>query len=258
MLFIISQGCANLASRQFVQESQRSPQYQQFFNELDRTVDEAGVRDASGARVDGFPYLRANRFLASFKDELDGEDQKQEWVHRLQQLDLESRQKEIYNLSPARIQDLSLRLAESFDRDTLMRRVEFYAHQLLAHDQRRPDFYATLQKAVEIPDEYSTTMRVIGLYPITSLPVAAVTHNVFEEFTEWHRTPLHELETVGTVKFYGPHQHLQYSPAKVRAMLLASASNPLQIPDLSVAARRALLHMFAPVFAPDIAAEYDQ
>jgi hypothetical protein len=103
-----------------------------------------------------------------------------------------------------------LRLNESVDRYTLFSRATFYSHKLLAHDQRRPDFYATLQKAVEIPDEYSTTMRVIGLYPIASLPVAAVTHNVFEEIAEWHRIPMHELETVGAVKIYGPDQRHPY------------------------------------------------
>ena len=257
-LLLLSQGCANLASRQFVADSERPPQVQSFFDELDHAVNAAGVRDASGSAVAGFPYLRANRFLASFKDALSGDDQKQEWVYRMQQLDLESRRKEIYNLSPARIQELSARLDESFDRSTLFNRVTFYSHQLLTHDQQRPDFYATLQKAVEIPDEYSTTMRVIGLYPLTSLPVAAVTHNVFEEIAEWHRTPLNELETVGTVKMYGPEQHLQYSPEKIRTMLLSSGSNPLQIPDLSDSARQALLLMFAPVFVQDAAADYDE
>jgi hypothetical protein len=258
LLLLFSQGCANLASRQFVSNSERPSQYQKFFDELDHTVADAGARDASGFTVEGFPYLRANRFLASFKDELSAEDQKQEWVYRMQQMDLESRRKEINNLSRSLIQALSSRLDESFDRDTLFSRVAFYSHQLLAHDQRQPDFYITLQKAVEIPDEYFTTMRVIGIYPITSLPVAAVTHKVFEEITEWHQTPLHELETVGTVKYYGPHQHLKYSPKKIRTMLLASGSNPLRIPDLSESERRALLLMFAPVFAQDTVADYDK
>jgi hypothetical protein len=257
-LFLISQGCANLASRQFVADSKRPPKYQHFFNELDRTIKDAGVRDASAIRVDGFPYLRANRFLASFRDQLGDEAQKQDWVFRMQQLDLESRRKEIDNLSPIRIQDLSLRLNESVDRYTLFSRATFYSHKLLAHDQRRPDFYATLQKAVEIPDEYSTTMRVIGLYPIASLPVAAVTHNVFEEIAEWHRIPMHELETVGAVKIYGPDQRHPYSPEKIREMMLTSRSNPLQIPDLSDSERRDLLLMFAPVLVQDAAADYDE
>ncbi len=258
LLLLLSQGCANLASRQFVSNSERPTPYQKFFDELDRTVADAGARDASGSTVEGFPYLRANRFLASFKDELTAEDQKREWVYRMQQLDLESRRKEIYNLSQSGIEDLSSRLGESFDRDTLFSRVAFYSQQLLAHDQRRPDFYATLQETVEIPDEYFTTMRVIGIYPITSLPVAAVTHNVFEEMTEWHRTPLHELETAGTVKYYGPPQLLKYSAGDLRTMLLASGSNPLRIPDLSESERRALLLMFAPVFAQDTVADYDK
>jgi len=259
ILFVaFNQGCVNLASRQFVADSERPSQYQYFFDELDNAVDTADVRDAFGFAVDGFPYLRANRFLESFKNQLTTEDQKQQWVSRMQQLDLVSRQKEIDNLSSAQIKELSSRLGEYFDRNTLFNRTKSYSQNLLGHDQRRPDFYATLQKAVEIPDEYSTTMRVVGLYPIASLPVAAVTHNVFEEIAEWHRLPSHELKRVGALKVYAPRHPLQYTPKQIRAMLRASNSNPLQIPDLSEPARRALLTMFAPIFVQDAAAAYDE
>ena len=258
LLLLINQGCTNLVSRQFVTESERPPHYQLFFDELDCTVDNAGARDASSFAVDGFPYLRVSRFLVSFKDQLAGEAQKQEWVRRMQQLDLESRQKEIYNLSTEWIKDLSSRLGETFDRNSLFKKASLYSHHLLAHDQRMPDFYTTLQKTVEIPDEYSTTMRVIGLYPITSLPVAAVTHNVFEEIAEWHRLPANNLKLTGALKIYRPQHYRKYSPEQVRTILQTSNTNSLLIPDLSRPARQALLTMFAPIFVQETAAAYDK
>ena len=38
-----------------------------WFAALDEAVDSAGVRDAQEARIAGFPYLRANRFLGALK-----------------------------------------------------------------------------------------------------------------------------------------------------------------------------------------------
>ena len=39
-----------------------------WFAKLDHAIDRAGVRDAEAYRVPGFPYLRVNRFLASFRN----------------------------------------------------------------------------------------------------------------------------------------------------------------------------------------------
>ena len=257
LLIIFNQGCASLVSRKFVAESERPLQYQHFFDELDKVVDDADVRDASGFTVYGFPYLRANRFLASFKDQLAIDDQKQQWVRRMQQLDLESRKKEIYNLSSLQLQDLSSRLGVSPDRNMLIKSAIFYSENLLTHDQHHPDFYVTVQNAVKIPDEYSTTMRIAGLYPITSIPVAAVTLNVYDEISEWHQLPINELKTIGTIKAYGPSQHTDYSEDQIRAMWKRSNRDSLEIPDFPESARQMLLRIFAPVFFQDVAEDYD-
>jgi hypothetical protein len=151
-----------------------------------------------------------------------------------------------------------LRLGESFDRTTLFQRVIVYSNRLLAHDQRRPDFYATLQKLIDIPDEYSTALRVMGLYPITALPVAAVTHRVFEEITDWHKLPAHRLDTSGTLQIYGPRHSREYSPERIQAILRSSSMNSLQIPDPSGSARQTLLFTFAPILVQDTAGDYDK
>ena len=252
------QGCANLVSRQFVAESGRPHQYQNFFDELDHAVAKAGVRDASGFMIDDFPYLRANRFLASFRYQLTSEEQNQAWVRRMQQLDLASRHREIHNLSPEQLNGLSLRLGESFDRTTLYQRATLYSNLLLAHDQQRPDFYVILQKLVEIPDEYSTALRVMGVYPISALPVTAVTHRVFEEITAWHQLPAHQLDTSGTLEIYGPGRYREYAPERIREILYTSSANSLQIPDPTESERQTLLFTFAPVFVQDTAGGYDK
>ena len=47
------------------------------FAALDAAIDVAGVRDGGEARMENFPYLRANRFLASFAGDFKAEDVRQ-------------------------------------------------------------------------------------------------------------------------------------------------------------------------------------
>jgi hypothetical protein len=119
-----------------VAESGRSTESQNFFDQLDKVVAAADVRDVSAFLISGFPYLRANRFLASFKDQLTNDPQKAQWIRWMQQLDLEARKKEIFNLPPEHFKNLTTRLGEPLDRGNLYHRVTIYSDQLLRHDQR--------------------------------------------------------------------------------------------------------------------------
>jgi hypothetical protein len=258
LLIIFSQGCATPVARQFISESERPQRLQFFFDELDAAIAGADVRDASVFSVSGFPYLRANRFIASFKDRLATDEQKEQWVRWMQQLDLNARKKEIQNLPLPQIETLSTRFGELFDRKSLLDRATAYSDTLLAHDQGRPEFYATLQSLVEIPDEYSTTLRVVGLYPIISIPVAAVTRNVYRDFTAWHQLPRAKLNTIGTIKAYGPENYVPYAHEQINALWDRSGLNALGIPSLSEPQRQIVLKTYAPIFLQDVAASYDE
>lgn len=69
-----------------------------FFSSLDKHTSKAGVLDPGAFRVEGYPYLRVNRFLASFRDEVGENDAFAAWVNRMQALDQEARKAEIANL----------------------------------------------------------------------------------------------------------------------------------------------------------------
>ena len=251
-------GCAAIGLNRQVAKFQRPPEYVRFFELLDRTVTEAGVRDASVFTVSGFPYLRTNRFLTGLKDDLNNDARKEQWVRRLQQLDLEARQKEIHNLPAAALKDLARQLGEPVGRQMLQERAAFYSAKMLTHDQRLPDFYEVLLGAVTDPSEYSTAMRVVGLYPLTSIPVTAVTRNVQEKFRKWHHAPADQLETLGELTAYVPSRSTEYSEQTVRLVLNRSRQNALLIPQPSIADQQTLLAMFAPVINQDVAAVYDK
>ena len=68
------------------------------FAEIDGLVEAAGVRDAEAAKVSGFPYLRVNRFLASFRREPMERARRDAWVERMRALDRQARWVELANL----------------------------------------------------------------------------------------------------------------------------------------------------------------
>lgn len=54
---------------------------------LDSAVIAAGVQDGGSARVRGFPYLRVDRFLASYRSQPMNRDETAWWVQRMAALD---------------------------------------------------------------------------------------------------------------------------------------------------------------------------
>src|SRR5688572_27367865 len=68
------------------------------FRRVDRAVAEAGVADGMAARVAGFPYLRVNRFLASYAEEELDDGRFAEWMNRMVTLGAHAWAIEIANL----------------------------------------------------------------------------------------------------------------------------------------------------------------
>ena len=258
ILILFMQGCASWGTQQFVAESQRPSQYERFFNELDTVVNQSGVRNAAYFQISGFSYLRANRFLISLKGRLSNAAQEKQWVRWMQRLDVDAREIEIQNLPASAVQKLAAGFEDGPGRKILHEKVISYSNKLLAHDQLRPDFFAVLQAAVHNSSEYSTVMRAFGLYPITFIPVALVTHSVFSEIAEWHQLSPDQLQTLGTLTAYGPAEIADFSSRDVHKILERSKQNPLGIPIPSETDQKTLLAVFAPVLIQDLAADYDK
>lgn len=258
ILVFFFQGCASTGLNQRIADFQRPADTSRFFEVLDRIVDEADARNASDFAVFGFPYLRTNRFLTGLKPDLDTSARKKQWIRWLQQLDLEARKKEIHNLSALTIGKLAFKLGEEPDRLILQNRVAEYSEKLLNHDIRQPDFLAAVQAAVTNPEEYRTSYRVFGLYPITSLPVAYVTHRVQTKFKRWHHTPVDQLAIQGEPITYGPSRPLAYSQPTAGMILNRSRKNALGVPIPSAVDAKILLNMLAPAIRQDQLQSFDR
>jgi hypothetical protein len=258
LIAVCLSGCAGLATRQQVGNFQRPPEYEQFYRLLDESVKAAGVRDAAQFTIKGFPYLRTNRFLADAIPELNSDERRRQWVAWMQELELAARQKEIQNLPAPVLRQLTGRLKDVSDRKALYRRTTMISEKLLSHDMAQPGFYQTLMDAVSVPTEYTTALRVIGIYPLTSMPVTAVTRRVQQEFKQWHHAPADQLQTAGELTAYLPGTAPAHSEEIVGRILERSSRNALGVPRPSAADRRALFAMFAPVIYQDVAADYDE
>lgn len=133
-----------------------------WFARLDDATARAGVRDSGAYRVPGFPYLRVDRFLSSFRSEAQGDRKKFEpWVARMEALDADARDYEAQNLPP---QSLAM-LGVAHPRDAGAKTREC-AVQLAGEQLGSPALRDALVARAVVPDDYSAWKRDLGLYPV--------------------------------------------------------------------------------------------
>ena len=109
---LLAVGCTLVSVQPAFEEVRNSTQRGQLqacsrlFARVDRAISRAGVKDTQAARIAGFPYLRLNRFLASFRDEVTNDAAFDAWLDRLQRLGEQGYNVELRNLPQAQANDL--------------------------------------------------------------------------------------------------------------------------------------------------------
>jgi hypothetical protein len=256
---IAMQGCAGMKNHYRAEQLARDPRAIAFFMELDSVTHQFEAVDGSNYRVPDFPYLRTNRFLEELKSNLNGPEQEYLWIKWMQQLDLKSREKEIANLPDAALVELGDRTGETVERETLYERVIVYSDLLLTKDWRHPEFISAVKEAVFVPDEYSTTMRIFGLYPLVAIPVSIATYSARTRYVRWHQTPLYDFETHGQLMtFVPPKTARSFSHAEVERLFDPKNHDAFGLPQLATDDILKIAHLFAPVFTQDVLADYDR
>jgi hypothetical protein len=201
------------------------------YADLDRQVDRAGTRDAEAHRIDGFPYLRVDRFSAALGARAAaGDAQRVAWLKRLAELDDAARAAELANAG--------------LPGDDLAR-----CRVLLTSEDAA--LIAQLQARAQVPDDYSTLLRAVGLYPLTRLAFAAGIGRWQEATLAVFSTPLPELPVSGTL--------VRFELAGAAPIVaLPMPTDALGVPVLSTFDRRALLQRHAPVLEIDLAGPFDR
>ena len=228
-----------------------------FFDELDRVVHVAGTRDGGEHRVAGFPYLRVDRFTASFRNQVAEEARFHAWVQRMRALDARARGFEIANLP-----DGAFPIMLTLDRQAVLEREQACGSLLVAKHALEPAQRRRLPTAAVVPDDYSSVKRVLGLYALTGMPFASSERS-------WER---HTREIFASRRESPPQQNIAYhryipreqpmaaqaALEQSRSVLAASRPDELGIPQIDDAGRELLFDAFAPSFEIATRAEYDR
>jgi hypothetical protein len=255
---VFLQACAGLVQREASLSRTRPAKAAVFFETLDDAIAEYGVSEGADFKVPGFPYLRTNRFLAATGDRIQGDDQFNAWLDRMLRLDRTGRKKEILNLPENGLATLKDEIGGFENRSQLLSLISKHSAMLLEADRRHPAFRERLQAEVDVPDEYSTAMRIFGLYPIAAIPVSIATHSAYGTFRKWHRQPLEELETLGTVSVYRPAEGEGDIDRNVSELFISGRIDAIGLVDLDAPAAAYLARTFAPVISQDVVADYDR
>ncbi len=199
--------------------------------QVDQRVRDLEVGDAEASPIRGFAYLRINRFLASFKDEVEEQPAFDEWVRRLRALDREGRQVELQNLGAANI---------SFT-------VDECAERLLSADLKDAGFKARLLSAAHSPSHYDDWVRALGLYPLTQVGVAL-------GFDRWKADNLptfaeNPSKWVDGETRYALPGKASLATDEIAALIDLSSQNALGVPDIEGSVLSRMAAQYAPVFA---------
>lgn len=122
------------------------------WQDVERQLQQAGIEDAQGNPVPGYPYLRVDRTLADFDLPALTPPERHDWLHHA-----------LYNGERAlRVRLARLKKRHMFDPGWLMHcaRQQLAA---LATDSRQ---WADLVSNVQVPDAYLDWRRTIGAYPL--------------------------------------------------------------------------------------------
>jgi len=214
-----------------------------WYRELDARIERGGARDAQARPVDGFPYLRVNRLLAALRGEASADATRlRALVERMRALDADGRDVELANLG---VGDAERRAVLEMARDCGNELGEAALADLAAR--------ARLIEHAAVPDDYSTAMRVLGIYALTRYPF----YSGVRRYQEDVRQSFRAAHTLAAVRYAPPE-----APAMARAAqagaLARAADNPLGIPEPAGEVLERLFAAHAPVFEVAQTGDFDR
>ena len=226
----------------------------EWFRGLDEAVDRAGVRDAGAYRIPGFPYLRVDRYSASFRDEARASEAAfSEWIRRLRRIGTVARRAELRNLPANEISGI----ASGADQAIAM------AERCAGERERHDTWDAAAREQVvlrsAVPDEYLDWQRAVGLYPLLALPFAQGIERWHEEAAAAFRASRAREQPSGIpVTRYALPSASPLSRSDVATLLSRARSRPLRTPEFSGQELERMFSTFAPVFEVETGGPFDR
>jgi len=211
------------------------------YRQHDERVVAADARDAQDSPVAGFPYLRVNRLLASYRDAAARDEALlRALVERMQALDASARALESANVVggaplPPPGCGASLRNA----------------------DLARPAARAALLEAMVVPDDYSDGLRTLGFYFLSKGPFSEGVRKHLAEVRAAYARPL-AVAAGATLERHVPPAGRMPPRVSVAAMLAQAAANPLGIAELRDSELEVLYRMHAPIYEIENSGPHDR
>ncbi len=124
---------------------------------MDARIDAAGVRNPAFYRIPGFPYLRTDRLMASYRNDLSTFDEAAGWVRRMREFDQEAREFEYEALGMSA-------------QEAAIQRFDFLvcSQGLAGLELEVPENLELLRQTAVVPDDYSARAKLLGLYPLSA------------------------------------------------------------------------------------------
>lgn len=170
------------------------------------------------------------------------------WLARLAMLDGDARAIELDSLPERVRRDLASDIGQG---EPIARRLSDCSGSLRRDLRQDPTAFSRLRAQVDVPADYVTTYRVLGLYPLTALAVqAGVRRWHAETYALFARDPA-DLPVVGTLRRFVPPK-----PETAGASLVLPR-DALGIPQPSPEALNRLFARHAPMWEIDVAGGYD-
>ncbi len=250
-------GCANLPPAISTEEVKtngilaRQASCEQFYFAFDKAANKEDVTDIQVTQVKDYPFLSLNRFLVSFKDELNSSEQKNYWLTQAVKLDRQKRKIEWLNFSSkakAKIQKKHLRSL------TFEQRLKSCSNELLLR-LSDANIWNIIDRA-QVKENYSINMRTLGLYPLTSIIVKNQKTKFNKSTREKFNKTLQQLRINGTLQRYV----LDVNQAPLNRLIedVVDKENPLGIPFISSTTLNELFNQYAPILEVDENGDFDQ
>jgi hypothetical protein len=217
---------------------------------LDAAVAEYGATPASFTRIPEFPYLRVDRFLGSYRQQALSPSETTAWLARLSGLDRDARQIEWDSLPDPVRTTLKRRYPPTGEVPAV---VEHCAATLRAIDLADAERLTLIRQRAQVSDDYHTVNQVLGLYPLTALPVGFGIYRFQEETRALFAQPLATLPIQGELRRFG----LGATPS-VPVNWLAVPRDALGIPEPTPTQIEALFTTHAPIWEIDVATDADR
>ena len=244
MLLLV--GCASMQPTITVKGNIAAEHCLVFYADLDQVVAKHGVTPSRPERITGFPYLRMTRFLASYSQQDLNDTALQHWLTHLAAADLQARSIELTSLeSPVKSE-----LSTIYGVD-LTAMLENCVQTLVAVDLASPERLALLRKRAVTTSEYRLLNKILGLYPLSSIPVRIGIHQYHDETMAVYEQPLE------TLPVHGQLQRFQTPAQSNNIDLSTMAHDALGIPIPTATQLQSLFTTHAPIWEIDVTGSYD-